>query len=126
MSKLDRGRALNLTAHKHYYQYVNIYKGDLDKVVEDVKLTQAYLSASISQAVIQMTAMVRGSTIQEIRHPSNWWQAIRERWFPKWWLSRYPVGYTCYQIDRHYPPTYPDGIIRVYNSLKDRGYLYHA
>ena len=23
--------------------------------------------------------------------PLDWWQAFRERWFPAWWLSRYPV-----------------------------------
>ena len=24
-------------------------------------------------------------------HPDDWWQAFRARWFPKWWLKRYPV-----------------------------------
>lgn len=24
-------------------------------------------------------------------HPDGWWQAFRARWFPKWWLNRYPV-----------------------------------
>jgi hypothetical protein len=25
--------------------------------------------------------------------PEDWWQAFRERWFPKWWLRRHPVRY---------------------------------
>lgn len=24
-------------------------------------------------------------------HPDGWWQAFRQRWFPGWWLKRYPV-----------------------------------
>jgi hypothetical protein len=23
--------------------------------------------------------------------PEDWWQALRERWFPRWWLRRWPV-----------------------------------
>lgn len=23
--------------------------------------------------------------------PADWWQAVRERWCPEWWLARYPV-----------------------------------
>lgn len=26
-----------------------------------------------------------------IHYPKNWWQAFRERWFPMWWLDRYPI-----------------------------------
>lgn len=25
------------------------------------------------------------------RVPADWWQAFRERWFPAWWLRRYPL-----------------------------------
>jgi hypothetical protein len=28
-----------------------------------------------------------------VRWPADWWQAFRERWFPKWWLRRWPVRY---------------------------------
>jgi len=26
-----------------------------------------------------------------ISHPEDWWQAVRLRWFPRWWLERHPV-----------------------------------
>lgn len=29
----------------------------------------------------------------EFRAPADWWQALRERWFPKWWLKKWPVKY---------------------------------
>jgi hypothetical protein len=25
--------------------------------------------------------------------PRDWWEAVRERWIPKWWLKRWPVKY---------------------------------
>ncbi len=25
--------------------------------------------------------------------PADWWQAVRERFLPKWWLRRWPVRY---------------------------------
>ncbi|KKM45484.1 hypothetical protein LCGC14_1560710 [marine sediment metagenome] len=29
-----------------------------------------------------------------VSYPADWWQAFRLRWFPAWWLSRWPVRYT--------------------------------
>lgn len=26
-----------------------------------------------------------------IEHPADWWQAVRERFAPSWWLRRFPV-----------------------------------
>lgn len=27
------------------------------------------------------------------RWPKDWWQAFRERWFPVWWITRWPIQY---------------------------------
>lgn len=29
----------------------------------------------------------------EVRWPSDWWEAVKERWAPAWVLSRWPVRY---------------------------------
>lgn len=34
----------------------------------------------------------------EKRWPADWWQAVRERWFPAWWLLRWPVRYESVSI----------------------------
>lgn len=26
-----------------------------------------------------------------LEFPADWWQHFRQRWFPRWWLSRWPV-----------------------------------
>lgn len=122
----DRHAIVNNMLHKHYYTTLTFKKVDLDKLVERTDLSRVYLSPKMELAICHITAMVKGSTISEISYPSDWWQAFRERWLPKWWLNGHPVDYTCWQVDKHYPPLYPEGIIRVYNNKVDQGYLYHA
>ena len=29
----------------------------------------------------------------EASWPEDWWEAVRERWFPSWYLAKYPVKY---------------------------------
>jgi hypothetical protein len=29
-----------------------------------------------------------------LQFPADWWQAVRERWCPQWWLRRHPVKRT--------------------------------
>ena len=48
---------------------------------------------------------VRGGAEREkikvdVRWPADWWQAVRERWAPKWWLKRHPVRYHEVHVDR--------------------------
>jgi hypothetical protein len=33
----------------------------------------------------------------EVRYPTTWWDAFKDRWFPKWALARWPVAWT---VDR--------------------------
>ena len=36
---------------------------------------------------------------QEVRYPDGWWEALKERWFPRWALSRWPVIYVVRVFD---------------------------
>jgi hypothetical protein len=33
-----------------------------------------------------------------MRAPRDWWNAVKERWFPKWLLRKYPVQYTTQEV----------------------------
>lgn len=41
-----------------------------------------------------------------IKHPRDWWQAFKERWFPVWALDRWPVEYTVHTVT--FDVVYPD------------------
>lgn len=40
-----------------------------------------------------------------ISYPANWWQAIRERWAPTWWLARHPVEWKNVVYWEDVPPS---------------------
>ena len=42
----------------------------------------------------------------ETKYPRDWWQAVKERWFPKWLLERFPIEYKHFIVDARI--IYPD------------------
>jgi hypothetical protein len=54
--------------------------------------------------LLKIEAFALGRHIERIsihhKWPADWWQAFRERWFPKWWLQRHPVRYSRVDVDR--------------------------
>jgi len=46
------------------------------------------------RAIKELLALKAGDRI--IRHPENWKEAIKERWFPRWLKKRTPVKYKEY------------------------------
>ena len=52
----------------------------------------------------RLTLIIRGyiwgesGKTQTIRYPATWWDAVKERWFPIWLLSRYPATYREHEI----------------------------
>lgn len=48
------------------------------------------------QLLAQLEVLVVGGAIETTPYrtewvPADWWQAVRERWCPRWWLRRWPV-----------------------------------
>jgi hypothetical protein len=73
---------------------------------------RAFVEGRADVMVIELEAYVLGMPKERIavheRYPLDWWQAFRERWFPKWWLRRWPVAYKTIDIDQQlYGPLCP-------------------
>jgi hypothetical protein len=45
-------------------------------------------------------------TLKTARYPADWWQAFRERWFPKRWLKKHPIKHLEISVRDVYP-NYP-------------------
>lgn len=54
-----------------------------------------------NEMILELHSYIWGKrkTFEEIRWPSNWKEAFKERWFPKWLLKYYPVHYEYRQYD---------------------------
>lgn len=43
-----------------------------------------------------------------VRHPLDWWEHVKQRWFPAWALKRWPVAETVHEL--HIQRLYPEYI----------------
>jgi len=55
-----------------------------------VEIIEDYLSRDIEA---KLTGYLWGEHQPDIHieYPRDWWQAFKERWFPKWLIAKYPV-----------------------------------
>jgi hypothetical protein len=48
------------------------------------------------EIVMRLVQMVWGREAERQEHqwPANWWEAFKDRWFPKWAKGRWPIRYS--------------------------------
>jgi hypothetical protein len=81
--------------------------------IDDADKFGDYLGNSI---VVQARVFVWGENagdMASVTHPLNWWEAVKERWFPAWAKKRWPVLYKTHNLKAMaiYPkfrPSIPD------------------
>lgn len=61
-------------------------KRERDIVSDCINFIATYFSAGTQPRQISI----------HLQWPKNWVEAVKERWFPKWWLRRWPVEYERY------------------------------
>jgi hypothetical protein len=56
------------------------------------------MSSSINA---QITGFIYKRDVESlhVQYPRDWWQALKERWFPSWLIDRFPVAYHCVDYD---------------------------
>lgn len=119
-SEREQAKMVAEWSWRHFYTNVCIDK----KYLLNHKL-QVVLPHSMESAVLQITTMVAGERVKEIAYPLDWWQAFKERWFPKIILKRWPVRYHRWKVDFLYPELEVRGghpEIAIYDSQRSKGY----
>ena len=69
-------------------------------LLEDVKFVADEITGMI---ILQVHGYVWAQSLCDYKHPENWKEALKERWFPKWLLKRFPVKYAVLDIKEIYP-----------------------
>lgn len=59
---------------------------------------EAFICNSVDMQISGYVWGERGKS-ETIRYPKTWREAIKERWFPRWLLRRYPVLYRSHEIN---------------------------
>lgn len=88
-----------------------VYGTSLDpRMVENMR-NQTTVKHFVDERLKRMFYEVRTTIVKrevdrvEVKYPSGWWQAVKERFAPDWVLSRWPVRYTTVELcaDALYP-----------------------
>lgn len=72
----------------------------------------SFLDKTVKAVGLRLRAYVYAmpkETIEiHLKYPEGWWQALRERWLPSWWLKRWPIVYVRVDItEKRYGPVCP-------------------
>ena len=73
-----------------------------EAIITDVRLIDHFDFIS-NEVVAQVIGIIWSQQLEEIKYPRDWWQAIKDRWFPNWLKERYPVIYTIVDVKAKYP-----------------------
>lgn len=66
------------------------------EVLESIRL-ERYDDFITNGMVVELRGMVASWREQRwFKTPENWWEHLKERWFPAWALKRWPVVYRWY------------------------------
>lgn len=71
----------------------------------DAKVADSLHSSFVGNGLaVRLSGKIFGAATERLcvneKRPRDWWQAFRERWFPRRWLRRHPVIYDEIYIDR--------------------------
>lgn len=91
-------KEIGLTKEK-FKQHLQISKEMLNEVADIDCLVREYCDA----VVVSFQLHVLGRKNDEIKHPLDWVEAVKERFAPKWLLKKYPVRYKTYKVMEYYP-----------------------
>lgn len=85
----------------------------------DLREWEEYEMGAMIRQLDFYVAQERRLVKNSISVPADWWAALKFRWFPRWWLERWPVKMTTIEtIVEHYhtcphiniPPHHPSHI----------------
>lgn len=59
----------------------------------DHEVQAQIIQGEYQMALLSLSAYVWGEELETktFKYPVNWWQAVRARWLPQWWLKKHPV-----------------------------------
>ena len=67
----------------------------IQKLVESgLNMDYHRFNQQVNEPMVQWLVKVLVQEETLAKYPSDWWQALKERWFKPWMLRRWPVRYT--------------------------------
>lgn len=94
-----------VTIEKIRVTILDVVSRDLLGATVDVSLHTSFIRDDIA---FRVHGFIWGQYLDKhsVQYPTDWWQAFKERWYPKWLLAKYPVRYKVFEVD--VKALYPD------------------
>ena len=72
----------------------------LDRYLVEPEVRAYVLDVFQQSIMVEVEGFIWGQKLgtKTIKHPLDWWQAFKERWFPEWLKRKYPVVYQVHRI----------------------------
>ena len=96
--------AVELRGRKHYASVVLENRFLLESDEEHYKRRVEHL---VDGLVISVRRRVYGYPLQKFAWPLTWWDAFKERFFPRWLRPVFPVRYRTLDLSAIYPTLNP-------------------
>jgi len=88
---------------KHILERIDVaVQGSISRNAIDFAVEKS-IDYTVDSLVLRLRAFMWGEKSAPddvIRYPTTWWDAVKQRWLPRWLLKRYPANYTVHRV-RH-------------------------
>lgn len=68
-----------------------------------IKVDPKRFMVEVGKRLVKVVIDVATQEEDLAKYPSTWWDAFKERWYPKWLLKRFPVEYDWIWARHTYP-----------------------
>lgn len=69
-------------------------------VRDDGMLLRKVFDAEEWELRLRQDVLATDPEVLEFSHPTDWWQAFKARWFPRWALRRWPARMVSHRIEK--------------------------
>ncbi len=68
----------------------NVFPQDLDY--------EKYRDIRLQHTIETLSWSLLGKRIEKIKYPSTWWDAFKDRWYPKFLKKRFPINWEHFRL----------------------------
>jgi hypothetical protein len=61
------------------------------------------LQDEVDHLVVKITSEIAGERLSRVEWPEDWWQAVKQRFAPSWFLRLWPVKHVVFEARALYP-----------------------
>lgn len=72
-----------------------------NKALQGIPSPILYMQDAVDNMQLELSMRIATQHLDMIeeKYPADWWQAVKERFAPRWFLVRYPVNYKHFRLE---------------------------